>query len=57
MDLNYLLSRHQVSVHKASMASSPEARHAHKGLMSGYANRIRALQLTLGARALLAEVA
>ncbi len=57
MDLNYLLSRHQRSVHRATTAASVEARHAHRGLASGYAKRIRALQASLGAPAILADVA
>jgi hypothetical protein len=56
MDLNYLLSRHQLSMHRAGSASSPEARHAHRGLAAGYAGRIRTLQTHLGARAILAEM-
>lgn len=57
MDLNYLLSRHQRSVHRATTAASVEARHAHRGLAFGYAKRIRALQASLGASAILADVA
>ena len=55
MDLNYLLGRHQQSLHRAGAAASPEARHAHRGLATGYAGRIRAYQRDIGARALLAE--
>lgn len=55
MDLNYLLSRHQFSIHRADTAVSPEARHAHRGMAQGYAGMIQALQLTLGARAVLID--
>lgn len=56
MDLNYLLGRHQLSVHRAGAAASPEARYAHRGLAAAYAGRIRAFQRDIGARALLAEL-
>lgn len=55
VDLNYLLGRHQRSLISASTAASPEARHSHRGLVSGYADRIRNLQVTLGATAYLSE--
>ena len=55
MDLNYLLGRHQLSVHRASAAASPEARRAHRGLAVGYADHIRAFQRRLGAQAHLAD--
>ena len=55
MDLNYLLRRHQLSVHSAGAAATPEARHAHRGLASGYALRIRAFQRDVGAGAVLAD--
>jgi hypothetical protein len=44
MDLNQLLYRQQVSLMRADAAASPEARHSHRGLARGYAERIRALQ-------------
>ncbi len=50
MDLNYLLSRHQVSLMRADAATSREAAIAHRGLAGGYAARIRELQHALGAR-------
>ncbi len=43
MDLNYLLHRHQVSLMRSNAAGSPEARHAHNGLVRGYAHQIREL--------------
>lgn len=49
MDLNYLLSRHQISLVRADAAASPEARYAHRNLAKGYAERIRELQEGLGA--------
>lgn len=52
MDLNYLLSRHQVSLMRAERASSAEARIAHQSLAKGYAERIRGLQRQDGARAM-----
>ena len=55
MDLNYLLGRHQLSVHRAGAAASPEARLAHRGLAVGYAGRIRAFQSDLGAVARLSD--
>jgi hypothetical protein len=48
MDLNYLLSRHQVSLMRADAAACGEARHSHRGLARGYAERIRELQERLG---------
>ena len=48
MDLNYLLSRHQVSLMRADAAVCSEARHSHRGLARGYAERIRELQERLG---------
>ena len=57
MDLNYLLGRHQFSLHRSAAARSPEARHAHQGLAVAYAARIRSLQDALGATARLGDVA
>jgi hypothetical protein len=48
MDLNHLLYRQQVSLTRAASATSPEARHAHRGLARGYADRIRDLRAGLG---------
>lgn len=44
MDLNELFYRHQVSVARAAMAVTIEARSAHRGLAAGYARRISDLQ-------------
>lgn len=55
MDLNYLLGRHQFSLHRAGAAATPEARHAHRTFATGYAGRIRALQSAMGADARLAD--
>jgi hypothetical protein len=44
MDLNELFFRHQVCVARAAMATSAEARFAHRGLASGYARRISDLR-------------
>jgi hypothetical protein len=49
MDLNYLLSRQQVSLVRADTAACPEARFAHRALAHAYAERIRVEQTTLGA--------
>ena len=49
MDLNYLLSRHQISLMRADATDCRSARHAHRGLAAGYASRIRLLQRELGA--------
>jgi hypothetical protein len=51
MDLNELFYRHQISVVRAAEAASPEARHAHRGLVSGYAARIATMQVDAGAPA------
>lgn len=48
MDLNYLLSRHQISLIRAGAASCAEARMAHNGLARGYAEQIRVLQAAFG---------
>ena len=48
MDLNYLLSRQQVSLVRADTAACPEARFAHRALARAYAERIRVEQTTLG---------
>lgn len=44
MNLNYLLSRHQVSLMRAETAASAEARHVHRNLARLYADEIRAIQ-------------
>lgn len=49
MDLNYLLSRHQISLIRADAAKCSASRHAHRALALGYAERIRAAQALLGA--------
>lgn len=49
MDLNYLLYRHQVSLIRVRDAATPEARHAHQGLVHGYARRIAELREALHA--------
>ncbi len=53
MDTNYLLGRHQHSLHRAENAGSPEARLAHAGLARGYAERLRTLQDANGGTAFL----
>lgn len=55
MDLNYLLSRHQISLICAEGAASEEARLAHRGFASHYAARIGKLQQTSGAMFALAK--
>ena len=49
MDLNELFYRYQVSLVSVDRASSREARHSHRGLVSGYSARIRRLQNDAGA--------
>ena len=49
MDLNYLLYRQQVSLMRADVANCTSSRHSHQGMARGYADRIRSLQLALGA--------
>jgi hypothetical protein len=44
MDLNYLLSRHQISLMKSVTAGCVEARFAHGSLAEGYASRIDSLR-------------
>lgn len=50
MDLNYLLSRHQISLMRASSASSGEARIVHRDFARRYAEQIRVLQHLIGAK-------
>lgn len=49
MDLNYLLSRHLVSLMRATSALSVEARHAHRAFAKHYAERIREFHAASGA--------
>lgn len=49
MALNYLLHRHQVSLMKADAAASPQARATHRGLASGYAERIGTMRTDFNA--------
>ncbi len=51
MDLNYLYSRHQISLINAKAATSAEARLAHLGLAKDYAARINGAHRLLGAKA------
>lgn len=48
MDLNYLYSRHQISLIQARAATCAEARAAHMGLAKLYAARINGARRTLG---------
>ncbi|MDP5280096.1 hypothetical protein Q9Q95_14290 [Sphingomonas sp. DG1-23] len=48
MDLNYLLSRHQISLMRALAAPCVASRASHRAFAAGYAGRIRELQLALG---------
>lgn len=57
MDLNYLFGRHQVSLMQEAAAKSVEARAAHRKLTSLYADRIDALQQSLGSTSVLAATA
>lgn len=50
MDLNYLLSRHQQSLMRASTAPCVASRASHRAFAAGYAERIRELQRTYGTR-------
>lgn len=45
MDINYLLTREQVSIMRARAATGTEARLAHEGLARGYAARLRQIVL------------
>lgn len=57
MDLNYILHRHQVSLIASTNAACPASRHAHRGLVIGYARQIRDFQKANGAAARLAVAA
>ncbi|MGP7794512.1 hypothetical protein [Sphingomonas sp. CLY1604] len=57
MDLNQLLSRHQISLMRSTGATSPEVRHVHHGLAAGYADQIRSVQQAYGAAFTLAPLA
>lgn len=47
MDLNYLLSRHQISLERSHHAAGIEAQRAHASLATHYATRIDALRRTM----------
>jgi hypothetical protein len=49
MDLNYLLYRQQVSLMRADAAACSSSRFSHRALAKGYSDRIRTLQVALGA--------
>ncbi|MEZ0496179.1 hypothetical protein [Sphingomonas sp. IW22] len=49
MDLNYLLSRHQIALMQADAAASVEARHVHRNFARHYAARVNELQEKMGA--------
>lgn len=53
MDLNYLYSRHQISLIRACEAACASSRIAHTGLARGYASQIREMQQRFGASFLL----
>jgi hypothetical protein len=48
MDLNYLLSRHQISLMRAGAAQCVASRASHRAFAAGYAAQIRALQQAFG---------
>ena len=48
MDLNYLLTRHQISLVRATGAACAASRNAHRGLARGYAALIHAVQERAG---------
>jgi hypothetical protein len=48
MDLNYLLSRHQISLMRARASQCVASRASHRAFAAGYAERIRELQLAFG---------
>jgi hypothetical protein len=49
MDLNYLFSRHQVSLMRAEAATCSPSRLAHLGMATAYAGRIDAMRQLAGA--------
>lgn len=49
MDLNFILSRHQISLMRAAGATTPEARNLHRGFAVGYAAQIGRLRQASGA--------
>ncbi len=57
MDLNQLLSRHQISLMRAACATSLEVRHVHHGVAAGYADQIKSVQQAYGAAFTLAPLA
>jgi hypothetical protein len=57
VDLNYLFHRHQVSLMRADAAISVSTRSEHEGTARCYEDRIRSLQLALGAGAVAAREA
>jgi len=50
MDLNYLLSRHQISLMRAEATPCVASKASHRAFATEYAQRIRDLQQLLGAR-------
>ena len=50
MDLNYLLSRHQIALMRAGAAPCVASRASHRAFAAGYAARIRELQQAFGTR-------
>lgn len=57
MDINHLLSSHQIALMQADAAGSREAELAHRNRARCYAERVRALQVTLGVAPVFAQLA
>jgi hypothetical protein len=57
VDLNYLLSRHQISMMRADAATTREAGLAHRAFAKEYAARIAAHQERVGAGLILQRLA
>ena len=50
MDLNYLLQRQQVALHRAQHAACDQSRHAHQDMADTYATRIAEVKADTGAK-------
>ena len=51
MDLNHLLSRHQIALMLADRATNATSRHSHRRTAGHYAGRVRVLQIGSSATA------
>lgn len=56
MDINRLLSQHQIALMQADAAASREARVAHRSRAQCYADRVHEIQIGLGADSIFSEL-